>query len=367
MRLPVIFSLYTGRHVLMRILGALLVMLLIVFLIDIVELVRRGAGKDVPFGVLLEMAIFKQPSMLEKILPFGVMIGTMISLTRLTRTSELIVARAAGVSVWQFLAPGVIAALGIGVIWVTVFNPLAAVFSLRYDQLENRYLQGRSNLLAVSNSGLWLRQVEPPASVFGERVFHALRVTQKDMQFFDVIVFSYDKEKRFVERMDADSAQLDNKQWKLKNVALSRPGLPVERRAEFSFATDITPSQIQDSFASLTTMYFWELPSFIHTLEKAGFSALRHKFYFYSLLALPLLLTAMVLLAALFSLRLPRRGGVVWLVSAGLLTGFIVRFVTDLVGALGMSGSLPVALAAWTPAIACAFIGIALLLHWEDG
>ena len=48
-------------------------------------------------------------------------------------------------------------------------------------------------------------------------------------------------------------------------------------------------------------------------LERSGFSALRHRLYWHSLLAAPLLLCAMVLIAATFTLRQTRRARKIWL------------------------------------------------------
>jgi lipopolysaccharide export system permease protein len=131
--------------------------------------------------------------------------------------------------------------------------------------------------------------------------------------------------------------------------------------------TDLTTAQIQNSFAEPKTLSFWQLPAFIHTLEKAGFSALRHRMYWHGTLASPFLLCAMILIAAVFSLRLPRRGGVVMLIVVGVVTGFMVYFLTNFISAFGQSGEMPVVLAAWAPAMIALMIGSGLLLHLEDG
>ena len=75
----------------------------------------------------------------------------------------------------------------------------------------------------------------------------------------------------------------------------------------------------------------------------------------------------MVLIAATFSLRLTRRGGTVLLGIAGVLTGFLLFVLSNLVQALGLGASLPAALAAWTPAGVSLLLGAAMLLHLEDG
>ena len=97
------------------------------------------------------------------------------------------------------------------------------------------------------------------------------------------------------------------------------------------------------------------------------FSALRHRLYWYSLLVLPLLFAAMVFMAASFSFRLSRLGGVPQLVLAASLSGIAVYFLGQMSGALGQSGILPAPLAAAAPAAAAILLAMTLLLHQEDG
>ena len=131
--------------------------------------------------------------------------------------------------------------------------------------------------------------------------------------------------------------------------------------------SDLTLDKIQDSFASPETMSFWQLPGFIKILEKAGFTGHRHKLYWHSLLASPMLMVAMVLVAAIFALRQSGRAGAAWSISGAVLCGFLLYFISDLVYALGLSASIPVILAAWTPAGVSTLLGLSALFHIEDG
>jgi len=135
----------------------------------------------------------------------------------------------------------------------------------------------------------------------------------------------------------------------------------------FRLPTDLTETKIVESFASPETVSFWELPGFIEVLEKTGFSAQRHRLHLNSLLAEPLLLCAMILIAAVFSLRHTRRSGVFMAVAGGVLVGFVLFLASKFVLAVASSGAVPVALAAWTPALATTLVGLATLLHLEDG
>ncbi len=339
----------------------------VVVLLDTVELIRRTAGKaNVGISELLEMAIMKTPEMAMKVVPFAVLIGGMLALTRLNRNNELVVARASGVSVWQFLRPAWALALVMGILLIAIFNPIAAAMLTRFEQLEAKYIAGRPSLLAISSSGLWLRDFETKIDgIPRERIFHAMRLSQQDMTLHNVIVFRYDENNGFLGRVDAQTAKLQNGYWLLENVIVSKPGQPPQHLDKAKLRTELTLEQIQDSFASPETLSFWELPAFIGLLEESGFSAIRHKLHWQATLASPLMLVGMVFIAAIFSLRMSRRGGAAMLVIAGVVTGFVIYFLSDLIYALGLSGSLPVMLAAWIPAVVTLLVGVWLMIHLE--
>ncbi|MBT7365252.1 MAG: LPS export ABC transporter permease LptG [Rhodospirillaceae bacterium] len=338
----------------------------VIMLIDAVELLHRGSGRsEATFSVITSMALLRTPFLAQEAVPFAVMFGGIFTFLRLTRNHELVVLRAAGVSVWQFLTPAIIAAVALGIINITVVNPLSAVLLSQFEELEGRYLTGRSSLLAVSAEGIWLRQNSDDGA--GQTVIHAARVQPDELRLEQVIVFEFADDDKFIGRIDAKSALLLNGRWELSEAWLTRPGRAGVFVAKKNLATDLTPDKIQESFASPDTVALWNLPRFIRVLEETGFSPVAHQLQFHALLAEPVLLAAMVLIAAIFSLRLTRRGGTIVLVGAGVLAGFFLFLLTNVIQALGLGASVPVILAAWTPAGVSLLIGLTFLLHLEDG
>ena len=344
--------------------GVFLAMLTIVFLLDYIELIRRaGTRPEASLLALLEMAVMKQPHMAQQVMPFAILFGTMMAFWRMTRSNELVVARAAGVSVWQFLAPPLTGAFFIGVVAVTLFNPIASVMQTRYERLEARILRGTGDQLTLSRTGLWLRQSDNAGN---NSVIHAERMEPKKTELEDVMVLEFDGV-QLAGRVDAKSAVLRDGKWEISNGLRWSPGKTAEPFAHTEIATNLTPAKIQESFASPETMSFWELPGFIQLLESSGFSAQRHRLYFNELLSRPFLFTAMVLVAATFSLRMQRRGGTTVMIGAGIVSGFLLYLLSVVVFALGLAATIPVALAAWTPAGISWLLGASMLLHLEDG
>jgi lipopolysaccharide export system permease protein len=356
---------YLARQVLTWCGAVFAVMLTITFLLDYLELIHRGAQRPAAtLGVLLEMAALKLPDMAQEVMPFGILFGTMLAFWRLTRSNELVVARAAGVSVWQFLMPAELFALTVGIAAVTIFNPLASVMQARFEQLDKTILRNSGDQFTLTRSGLWLRETD---DLGNQRMIHAERSGQGDIVLKEVTILFFDGVDSFRQRLDARSAQLVDGRWQVHDgVRWLQNGDSVPF-TDLELATSLTPRKIQESFASPETMSFWDLPGFIRLLEASGFATQRHRLYFNKLLARPFLLCAMVLIAATFSLRMQRRGGATLMIVGGVVTAFALFFLSNIVFALGISATIPVPLAAWTPSGVSLLIGAAMLLHLEDG
>jgi len=363
-RLSLTLSVYIAKHALIGIVIALLALGLIAVVVDLIELLRRaGSRPEVTFSVVFTMAWLHLPFFLQQLMPFSVLFGVMFSFQRLTRSQELVAARATGVSVWQFIAPALAVAIMLGATTVTIFNPVGAVLLAKYETLERVHFSYRASMVAVSQGGLWLRQSHDD----GELLLHARQMRRTPPSLVAVTVFFFDEDQRFVARADAPSARLTPGKWVMTEPMRSTSEGESQLLQRVEIPTDLTPDRIQDSFEAPETTSFWDLPGFIERLEAVGFSATEHRLYWHRLLALPVLLAAMLLIGIAFSLRLVRRGGTGILVAGGLITGFAFYILSDVIFALGLSGRLPPWMAAWTPAGIAILLGVTTLLHLEDG
>jgi lipopolysaccharide export system permease protein len=275
----------------------------------------------------------------------------------------LVASRAAGISAWDFLLAPLTVAVFIGVFAVTVFTPISARMFAEFAGLEAHYIKGEASQLAVSQNGLWLRQ----GDAHQQSVVHALRVTDQGQHLEDVLVLLYGPSDKFTGRIDAKSAQLLEHSWLLTDAYVSGAGGTPAHHKTYSLPTTLTPAQIQESFASPDTLSFWELPGFIRAGRAAGFSFVKYELYLYSLYVLPALFAAMVFMAASFSLRVPREGGVAKVILFSVAAGFGVYFFDEMTRVLGQSGAVPLMLAATAPAIASILIGMTLVFSQEDG
>lgn len=358
-------STYIARQYVLYFLFLMLTLLAVVYLFDSIELLRRAAKQDdVPFKVVMLMSVLKLPEVGQQIFPFAILFSAMFAFWRLTRTNELVVVRSAGYSVWQFMAPILLAAFLIGCIKVAVIGPVSAVMLAKYEVLESRYLDRKESLITVSSTGLWLRQSHDGG---GHTIIHSEKLESYSWTLKDVTVFFFDRDFRTEGRIDAPRAILRDGYWGIENATVNEPAAPTRFVEHFRLPTVLTTREIEESFSSPETLSFWRLPEFIRTLQETGFSAARFRMYYHALLAEPAFFAAMVLLAAAVSLTPPRFQGTGFLIMLGAGLGFFIFFIDSFLQAFGISQKIPVLLAAWAPPSITSLLGVATILHLEDG
>ena len=315
----------------------------------------------------LEMSALKLPTMVHVLLPFVVLISSLFVFLRLTKNSELVIIRAAGVSAWQFIAPLVLVSFFIGVFNITVFNPFASHCFNRFEKIENALnLSSSSGILDVSSSGLWLKETKKDT----QSTIHAVRIKQEKehLSLWEMSIFEMSLQDEFQRRIEAEEAILKNGEFYLKNVWLMELGKPPAFMDSVQIKTYLSLDKIEDNFASPETMSFWNIPAFIRFFEQTGFSSLKHKLYWYSLIFSPLMLVAMVFIASAFALKVnSRQGNVMLRVVLVLASGFGLFFFSKLAYALAASSTIPILFAVLGPPLIAISLSIFMLLHSEDG
>ncbi len=343
--------------------GVFATMFLLIYVIDFVELLRRSS--DAPSAtaqLMASLSFLRVPAIAEQILPFAVLFGAMFAFLNLTRKLELVVARAAGVSAWQFLGPPLLVSLLIGLFATGIYNPVSATANQRAAKMETRIF-GKLAGSEATQTAFWIQQ----DGVDGQTVMRADRASDGGTVLSGVTAYVYDTDGAFLERAEAAHAELNPGFWALNDAHIITPGEEPRDAKESLLATNLTPEQVMQKFLAPDAVPFWDLPEVRDRTARAGLNAAGYELQYQALLARPLLFVAMILVAASFSLRFVRFGGVARMVTGGVAAGFVLYVTTRLVADLGGAGLLSAPVAAWSPAVVGSMLGSLALLYQEDG
>ncbi len=357
-----------GRYIAYRfvvtISGVFFLMLLLIFFIDFVE-VLRGASHhgDASIGTLTLITALRIPIFAELALPFAVLIGTIGAFLSLSRTSELTIMRAAGLSVWQFVQPGLTVSIVLGIVAITLYNPLASAMKAESERMQTELFNNQKTFGASHGAGAWLRQ----ESVDGPSILYAKTAANQGLTLGGVTLLQFDLNNRFYQQVQANKAELRQGYWRLENAVVQSSGEAIKQYKEYFVSTYLGPAQIMDSLGSIETLSFWQLPGFISFAKRAGIPTNRYELQYQLFLARPILLAAMVLIAATCSLKSFRFGKIQTMVLTGLSGGFSFFIFSEFSRKVGASGLVPVPVAAWGPALVALLLSVTVLLHQEDG
>jgi lipopolysaccharide export system permease protein len=353
-----------SKRFLIGIVGAFAVCACLIFMIDMIELLRLSRrAQDLSAATLLWIGLLRLPAFTELLLGFAVLVGSIAALLSLNRRSELTVMRSAGMSVWQFLRPGLFVTFLFGVSAVALFNPLAATARFESERLVADLFGMEAGLVFSKGEGSWLRQDGPD----GQSVLNARAVANQGLSLSGVVAYLFDPQGRFIERLDAERATLQDGYWELHKVVVTRPQREAEVFSTYSLSTRLTRERVSEALGSEIAISFWQLPELIEESEKVGLSATRYRMQHTILLSRPALLIAMVILAATVSLRSFRSGGIQIMVLAGMVGGIGLFLLVEVSRQIGVTGLISPVLAVWVPIAVSLLVSLTVLLHQEDG
>jgi lipopolysaccharide export system permease protein len=336
----------------------------VVYLFDTIELIKRASGNDgVGLIIILQLALYKLPDVGQQVLPFIVLFAGIATFRTLSQRQELVCIRSAGISAWQFITPLVVATFVVSLVYITILNPLSAAAMGRYEALQNLYFGNGSETITVIDEGLWIRQEDHT----GNFILKASELDAQTWTMNDVTVFFFDENNTHIQRIDAKTARLNDQEWVFNNVAVHRTGQQPSTLPELMLTTTLTAEIITESFSNPQTISFWRLPHFIGVMQSTGLDTTDMRLYYQSLLSQPLLLIAMIFMAAAIALRTERMATLMPIIVGGLGFGFLAFFLSGFLRALGMGHEIPITLAIWSTPIIIIMGGMTILSRLEDG
>jgi lipopolysaccharide export system permease protein len=359
-------SRYFGLRFLSAVIAVFLGVFALIAIVDYVELMRRSADEtNASAWLIWKTSIFRVPQVTERVMPFAVLIGAMSCYLNLSRRLELVVARSAGVSAWQFVAPAIVVALLLGVFATTVYNPIAAALNERSKRLEVEISGSSPQALGLrpNGNGYWVRQ----QSVDGPAIINAATGSDQGTRLAGITVFAFDQDGHFKQRIEAKTATLEAGYWLLEEARVYATNAPPIDRNSYRLNTNLSPDQVRESFATPETVSFWQLPLYIEIAKDADLGVAGYRLQYYKLLMQPFLLAAMVLLAAAVSLRFFRFGGVQKMVLSGIASGFLLYILSKVTEDVSKAALMSPVLAALIPVLVGGLTGFVVLLYQEDG
>jgi lipopolysaccharide export system permease protein len=355
-------ALYTVRLFLTRSLAVLLALVLILMTLDLLG--ESGKILAVPGNgdaQLWHYVALRIPLLIQRFLPFSILLGTLIAFVGLNQHSEVVAMKAAGISAHQILAPLVIASVAIAIA-AFAFNETVAV---------------RSNRVVTAWSDNDYKPVPPESGVQGnvwlldgEDLVRAGLVIGHGDDLRLERVGVYDRRGGVLQRVIQAATAVPRRgtnEWLLEDVRIYDANMNlVLRKPEIAGLPGIVPEQFTIARVEPDQLDYFTLKQRVGELERAGRPAdearagLAHK------ISGPLSIVLMPLLAAVAAFGLARSGQVLVRAALGMALGFAYFVADNFSLAMGNAGTYPPLVAAWAPFFLFLLIGETVLVRTEE-
>jgi lipopolysaccharide export system permease protein len=365
--MPYTFWAYIAKKYTINIISVLLVLVLIIYVADFLEILRRTFNSQTPIFIILKIVALKIPYFLQVLIPFVILISTSITFAELNRNLEIIAAKSAGLSIWNIMVPFISVAFTIGIIITFLLNPIVAITLKKNISLDKAIIQNNAkNDIILSDDGIWLKEMHNNNL---SQIINAKSLYNRGAYFTDVMVVIFNKGKDFSikDTYFADVASISNHVITLNKVTHLTNDARVNYSDNIQLKTNISIKYLQKTIEIPEILSFFEIKKFIQYLEKGGFSTIPHQIYYYHLLLLPVFLASITLMSIACSTVFPRSGNISLMLTLSIFLGFIVYLFSKTLYALGSSGSISPLIATIAPSLLCSLSSLIYLLHKEDG
>ena len=342
---------YIGQAVLVSIVSVMVVLAALFILIGFVNEFEKIGRADYTTWQAAMYVLLHVPQNIYEIFPMAALLGTMLGLGALSKKSELVTIRAAGVSRIR-ISLAVIKSAAMLIALVVIVGEIVAPPALEYAN-QTRLKALESQLSLNTDYGLWARD--------GNTFIH-VRNVEHDGRLVDINLYTLDAAGSLAKQLHADTARYSGEVWKLQNVTesyIDHSGIQQTVMPQLDWQTLMDPELVGIVSLEPTNLAVWKLVDYIEYLRSNGLESEQYELAMWNKLIAPFTILAMVLLAVPFVFRSQRQTSVGLQIVLGFLVGIVFYIASRLAGQIGLvydllpvvSASLPTllvfALAFW--------------------
>lgn len=344
---------------------ALIGFIIIYVAIDMMEKLDKFLDKHVPALIVFEYYINFTPQIISLILPVALLLGSLFAAGKMSGNSEIVAMRSAGMSLYRFMAPFVMAAflLSLGAIYFNGWVLPRA--NARVLDIQRQYVH--ENI--VSNSEFNLHMQESPTTIVTMQDFslEILRANKVSIQYFDSPAKNH-----LIKRVDAQMMQWDSakRAWLMTGATertFSEDSVGEHLRVlteakDRYFHFTFTPKELRERQLRYEEMTNPQLKNRIELAQRSGQDTSRDQVDYYAKYAMAFTSLIVVLFGVPFASR-KKRGGLSFEFSVAIFIAFIFLAFTKVSQTFGYSGQVNPVLTAWL-ANALFFLG-SMMVIWK--
>lgn len=317
--------------------------------------------KERDLGILLPfyLSLMKIPSIIYNLFPFIILISSVWLFLKIVKNDELTAMKVAGLSNLNVIIIPSFLAFILGVFFIIGVTPITSALTLKYLNIKANYTEGNEYLAAITVNGIWIKEKN-------EKNISIVRSSNLDENtLMNLSIYQFDLQNNFVARIEAKSANIKNKAWKLKDAKMYEKGSneKIKILKDLIYESTYDLQSIKNLYSNLEAVSFWDLSKMIQLYENRGYSTKKIETELQRAIAFPFFLLTMVLLAGVCILGIKFKGSYIGYVFFAIIASVLIYYFNDFSKALGDTDQLSVNLSVWIPIVLIFVFSAIGLIH----
>lgn len=334
----------------------------VIFAIDLMEFSKRFHDFVSSPLVALSYSALHTISHITSSTGFIALICAIATFFRLNSRNELILIRFSGFSAFRILAVTFFTLAGIGLIYLLIITPISSYSVRKYEKFKMRALNEERSFI-ISDSGLWFKDITDDN---GLKIVNVSKVQADKNMVFNVEVFSYTVDQKFLINIMAKTGYIMDGYWQLNDVYIVDSNLESRQLDEYNIPLNISIKELNNSLKDPKTIPFWQLEKVIKLAKESGFSTTIYELYYYNLLIIPIIFGAMAMFGSVLILSPQRNTGLWKRCFIAALFGMIIYFLNNIFKTFALLSALPVWLIVLIPYLVLMLISIYIAALVEE-
>jgi len=328
------------------ILNVVLIFVCLGIILNLFEEIEFLKKFNIGLGLPLLLTAMIVPNLIIKLLPFIIFISAMFYLISIKTNKDLLTLKVFGFSNLKITTMLALTSFIFGFIVIVMITPVTSVMVKFYEKTKSQYSRDVDHLVSINKNGFWIKEINndilriTTAKIYSENYIKKITIYELNKS-----------DNKMIRRIEADSANISDKNWKFDEVKVYNYNDNYEYKImnNFQLESKYNIDSLNSLYRNLDTVSFIELINEYKNLLNRGYNKEILNEQINRFFSLPIFLFLMVVLASIFTMGNTNKSQNSYYVFVSIITCVIIYYFKDLSIAMGQTNRISLIMSIWLP------------------
>ena len=298
-----------------------LIFFVLSFFLNILEEIVFFEKYNINIGYPVLLTFLNTPSILFEIFPFIFLISSQLLFIKFHESEELNLLKITGIDNLSLISLLIFISFIMGLIITIFFYTFSSNLKFNYLSIKNKFTNDNKYLAAINDNGLWIKDE------YGENTYIINADEFKNNKLNNITINLLDKDFELKSIIISEEADIENHEWKLKNVNIFYTGGKKDFVKNLNVNTNFNREKLNSIFSNLTSLNIIQLINLTEDYKKLGLSNTEVKSHLYKLYSFPIFVSIMATIGSILILAFNYKKSKFFNISLGVLSSVIIYYI----------------------------------------